>query len=322
MLVARLHAATDLRLAEEPPPQPGADEELLRVTAVGLCGSDRHWFVEGAIGDARLERPLVLGHEIAGVVESGPRRGQRVCVDPADPCRECATCRAGQGHLCARMRFLGHGTNDGGLRELLSWPARLMLPVPNSIGDHEAALLEPLGVALHAVDLARLEHGESAAVIGCGPIGLLLIQVLRDAGCAAVYAADPLPHRIGAARALGATVVDELPPVAVAFDVSGAPAAVDLAVSAAAPGGRIVLVGIPDDDLTTFPASVARRKELTLMVCRRMRAADLARAIELAASGRVELAPLLREAIPLTEVDRAFGALVAYEGIKTVVVPD
>lgn len=331
MLAARLHRPGDLRLHEEPLPDIGADGELLRVMAVGLCGSDRHWYLEGAIGDAVLEWPLVLGHEIVGVVDSGPRRGMRVVVDPADPCRECAICKADKAHLCSRLRFAGHGSTDGGLRTYMAWPARLMTPLPDSLSDRDATLLEPLGVALHAIDLAHLEPGMSAAVFGCGPVGLLLVQILRAAGCRMVFAADPLAHRVEAARELGAkealpvepggTVARAMPRVEVAFDASGEQAAVELAIAAAVPGGRVVLVGIPGNDRTTFRASVARRKELTLSIVRRMRAEDLSRAIELAAARRVRLTPLITESLPLADVSDAFAALVARRGIKTVVCP-
>ena len=322
MLAARLHGPGNIRLHEEPMPEIGADEELLRVSAVGLCGSDRHWYVEGAIGDAELGQPLVLGHEVAGVIDSGPRRGARVVVDPAQPCNGCATCRAGRQHLCPTLRFAGHGNVDGGLRGYMSWPARLMHALPNGIDDDEATLLEPLGVALHAIDRVRLEPGMSAAVIGCGPIGLLLVQLLRSHGCSAVIAADPLPHRIEAARMLGALDMSDLGRVDVAFDASGSDAAVDLAIDVTVPGGTVVLVGIPDHDRTSFRASAARRKELTLSIARRMRAEDLSRAIDLAGRREIDLASLITCSVPLAQAPAAFAALAGYDGIKTVVHPN
>ena len=159
----------------------------------------------------------------------------------------------------------------------------------------------------------------------------MLVQLLRDAGYATVVAADPLPHRVQAALDLGATeavtvdqdgtVTGDVPRVDRAFDVSGAPAAVELVIALSAPAGRVVLVGIPDDDRTTFRASVARRKELSLTIARRMRPADLGRAIELAATGRVKLAPLVTASLPLSDVGRAFELLVARDGLKTIVRP-
>src|SRR5437764_8660674 len=120
MWTARLHAAGDIRLTQEPGAQAGPGMSLVRVTAVGICGSDLHWWEEASIGDARLERPLVLGHENAGVVASGPRRGQRVAIDPAIPCESCPQCRRGYRNLCPRIRHAGHGVTDGGLREFLA----------------------------------------------------------------------------------------------------------------------------------------------------------------------------------------------------------
>ena len=293
METLRLHAAGELRLHEEPDPVPRPGEVLVRVSGVGLCGSDRHWFLEGGIGDAVLSEPLVLGHEFAGVVASGPRRGEPVVLDPAVPCGLCAVCLAGEGHLCAEQRFAGHGSTDGGLRTLVSWPEHLAYSLPDSISDEAAPLLEPLGVALHAVDLGGAGPETTAAVFGCGPIGLLLVQVLQAAG----------------------VTVD------VAYEASGDDGALDDAIAAARPGGRVVLVGIPDGDRTTFHAAAARRKELTLVLCRRMRADDLPRAIHEAASGRLELSSLVSARYPLREGAQAFRDLVDRCGLKVVIEP-
>jgi L-iditol 2-dehydrogenase len=318
----RLHAAHDLRLHDEPPPAAVDGEVLLRVTAVGLCGSDRHWFDEGGIGDAVLTRPLVLGHEFVGVIEEGSRAGERVAVDPAIPCGRCTPCRTGAAHLCLRMRFAGHGPTDGALRSQLAWPEELAHPLPDSLSDAEATLLEPLGVALHALDLGRVQPGTTACVLGCGPIGLLLIQALRAAGAGTIAATDVLPHRRHAALAIGAIGLDELEDtVDVAFETAGEDDAVDAAVEAARPGGRVVLVGIPTDDRTSFTASAARRKGLTLLLSRRMQAADLPRAIRLVVSGEVTTAPLVTARYPIDRWREAFGDLVARRGLKVVVEP-
>jgi L-iditol 2-dehydrogenase len=344
-LVARLHAPSDIRVHEEAPPIVGPDEVLLRVTAVGLCGSDLHWYTDGAIGETRLDRPLVLGHEIGAVIEDGPRRGTRVAVDPADPCGDCAICRGGHEELCTTMRFAGHGTTDGGLRRFMSWPERHLRPVPDSIGDAEASLLEPLGVALHAIDLGAVAPGVRAAVIGCGPIGLLVIGALRAAGIDDIVATDLLPHRVEAARVAGASHAVQArsgagdeggregdiaghdasePPLAeaeVVFDCDGGGSAVEAAVRIAAPAGRVVLVGIPADDRTSFTASTARRKGLTFVVSRRMTAPDLDRAIDLAAGGRIGLSSLITDRFAIEDSQQAFAALAARRGLKVVVQP-
>ena len=318
MNVLRLHAAGDLRLHDEPEPDPGPDEVLLRVGAVGLCGSDRHWLAEGSIGDAVLTQPLVLGHEFAGTIESGPRAGERVVLDPAIPCEDCPTCRAGLQHLCPDGKFAGHSL-DGALRVWMAWPERLAYGVPDSVSDEDAPLLEPLGVALHALDLGRAGPGTRAAVIGCGPVGLLLVQALIAEGAAEVVASDPLPHRLEAALERGA--VAEGAGVDVAFEVAGEDAAVAAAIELVRPGGRVVLVGIPDGDRTSFPAAATRRKGLTILIARRMKASDLPRAIRLVDAGRIDLHGLVSERRPLLEWQEAFDSLLERRGLKVVVEP-
>jgi L-iditol 2-dehydrogenase len=326
----RLYGPHDLRLADEPAPEPAVGEALLRVTAVGLCGSDRHWLEEGRIGDAVLAHPLVLGHEFAGIVESGPRAGERVAVDPAIPCGTCAPCRAGMPHLCLETCFAGTGATDGALRPLLAWPEHLLHTLPDSLSDSEGAVLEPLGVALHAVDLGHARPGAGAGVFGCGPIGLLIVELLRLTGAAEIVATDPLPHRRAAAEAFGATRVlaaeEPVPPTEagsldVAFEVAGDDGALAAAIDAVRPGGRVVLVGIPPGDRTQFTASTARRKGLTLLLCRRMHPADLPRAIGLAAAGRLRLGDLVTERHPLDRWPEAFEALGERRGLKTIVEP-
>jgi L-iditol 2-dehydrogenase len=233
----RLHGPGELRLDDEPDPTPAPGEVLVRVSAVGLCGSDRHWLLEGGIGDAQLERPLVLGHEFAGVVASGAREGERVAVDPAVPCGTCDLCAAGLEHLCPAVRFAGHGSTDGALRTLIPWPEQLVHRVPETLTDVEAALAEPLGVALHALDLGHVRPGAAAGVFGCGPLGLLLVQLLRMIGASPIVATDLLAHRVAAAEELGAThavlaggrALDQ--GLEVAFEVAGDDGAVDEAVA-------------------------------------------------------------------------------------------
>jgi L-iditol 2-dehydrogenase len=315
----RLHGARELRLHDEPEPEPADGEILVRVSAVGLCGSDRHWFLEGGIGDAVLDRPLVLGHEFVGTVESGDRTGERVALDPAVPCGRCSVCLAGNPHLCLELRFAGHGSTDGALRTFLAWPERLAYALPDGLPDAEGSLLEPLGVALHALDLAKAPPGSTAGVFGCGPLGLLLVQALRAGGVETIRASDPLPHRADAAVAAGATLEER--EVDVAFEAAGDDAALGDALAAVRPGGRVVLVGIPEDDRTSFTASTARRKGLTLLICRRMKPADLPRAIRLAKAGEVELDGLVSGRYALPDWRDAFEDLVERRGLKVVIEP-
>jgi L-iditol 2-dehydrogenase len=236
------------------------------------------------------------------------------------------------------MRFAGHGSTDGALRSLMAWPERLLVPIPDSIGDDEAAVLEPLGVALHALDLAPIAPGARVGVYGCGPIGLLLVQLARLAGASAVVATDRLGHRVAAARSMGATDAFEVdadagPDVSparqavreqavdVAFEMSGSDEALADAVAAVRPGGRVVIVGIPAGDRTTFEAAAARRKELALLLCRRMVASDLPHAVEVVAAGAVQLSPLISHRYPIVSAPEAFASLAQRRGLKVIVNP-
>jgi L-iditol 2-dehydrogenase len=326
MRAARLHGAADLRVAAEPAPEAAAGQSLVRVTAVGICGSDLHWYSEGAIGDATLSRPLVPGHEGAGEVVDGPRRGERVAIDPAIPCERCRACRDGYRNLCYALAFSGHGATDGMMRELMPWPSHLLHPLPDSISDAGGAMLEPLGVALWALDLGHVPFAGPVAVVGAGPIGLLLIQLLRAAGAARVVAVEPLAHRRAAAATWGADEVltphDDLSGYGadVAFELAGNDEAVRIAFESVRPGGRVVLGGIPDSDQTTFRASLARRKGLTIAMVRRMNEV-YPRAIDLAARGVVTLDPLVSSRTPLTDAAQAFAAAEQRTGLKAVIAP-
>jgi L-iditol 2-dehydrogenase len=340
MNTLRLHGLQDLRLHTEPIPTPGPGEARLRVTAVGVCGSDLHWFAEAGIGDAKIERPLILGHEFAGLVLEGPGlppalRDRRVAADPAIPCRSCEFCQEGDPNLCENLIFAGHGEHDGALREQLAWPTRCLFPLPDSLSDDDGAMLEPLGIAIYAVDLAGLRPGMRVGVFGCGPVGLLVLQMARAAGATQLIATDKLPHRLEAARALGATQVmlasagQEAPEVLaatagqgvhVAFEAAGENEAVDTAVATARPGGGVILIGIPSDDRTAFTASVARRKGLTFKLCRRMKH-TYPRAIQLVERGLVDVRSLVTHHFPLSQAAEAFAVAQRREGLKVIIKP-
>jgi len=325
---ARLHGPRDLRLHDDPVPTTRPGEVLIRVTSVGLCGSDLHWFVDGAIGATRITSPLVLGHEFAGVIEDGPRAGERVAVDPADPCERCEVCLTGRGRLCPTVRFAGRPPTDGALRTRVAWPASRCHTLPDAIAAADVALLEVLGIAIHAIDLADVRPATSAGVYGCGPIGLTLIRALRATGVTQIVATDRLAHRVAAARESGATTalaVGDGPdpaasiPVDVAFECSGDDDALDTAVHAVVASGRVLLIGIPGMDRSMFPASVARRKEVTLQSVQRMEAADMPRAIALVASGAVRFDGLVSHRFDLEDAPAAFELLATRNGLKILV---
>lgn len=334
MRVLRLHGAGDLRLHSEDAPPGGPDQTLVRVTAVGLCGSDLHWFGEGGIGDAVVTRPLVPGHEVAGVAIDGPYAGRIVALDPAIACLTCEMCAAGHRNLCPEVKFAGHGTVDGGMQEVLRWPTGLLHTLPDPMTAADGAMLEPLGVALHAWDLAHARAGSTVAVVGAGPIGLLMIQLALASGAGRVIAVERLPHRQAAARRYGAEVLDaeaadhpqawrELcgAGVDVAFDIAGNARTLAIASTACRPGGRFVLVGIPDDDRYTFPAGTVRRKGLTIAVVRRMKEM-YDRTIALVAGGKIDVRSVVSAEYPLAEAATAFSEASRRTGLKVMINPN
>jgi len=342
MLAARLYGPGDMRIEPVPRPgKPGEGEVLLRVTAVGVCGSDLHTYTEGRIGDTVVRSPLILGHEFAGVVEAvGPgvddlSPGDRVAVDPAIPCHRCEFCLEGNPNLCKSLRFVGLWPDDGALCEYMILPALNCFHLPDAVNDVEGVMLEPLGIAIHAVDLAKLQVARSVAVIGAGTIGLLIIRLAQLSGAFPILATERLPHRIEAARRYGADIVVDVRDadpveavmkatndrgVDVAIEAAWADETITQAVQMAKRGGRVVLVGIPAGDDLYMPHSVARRKGLTIKLSRRMKH-TYPRAIQLAETGRVDLTELVTHRFSLEQAPEAFALSAAYaDGVIKAVV--
>lgn len=301
--------------------QPVEGEALLRVVAVGLCGSDAHWFETGSIGDTQLDEKLVLGHEFTAVIDSGERTGERVVVDPAIPCLACEQCIDGRANLCSELRFAGHVPENGALAAAMNWPERCLVPLPDTVSDEVGTLSEPLGVALHAIDLAGLSAPTAIGVVGCGPVGLLTILALRATRSDSVAAVELLEHRRRVAGDLGAEVGEIQGEPEVVFETAGTDEAVARAVDWVRPGGRILMVGIPSSDITGLVASRVRRKELTLVWCRRMAPGDLNRAVELIDKDPGVFESLVTERYDLSQTAEAFEAMVEKTGVKVVVHP-
>jgi L-iditol 2-dehydrogenase len=328
MKTLRLHGPGDLRFHDEPIPAPNAGEILLRVTSVGICGSDLHWFHEAGIGVDHLVKPLILGHEFCAVTESG----ERMAVDPAIPCGKCHYCIRGDPNFCENLYFAGQGDEDGALREWVTWPQRCLFPLPDTLSDADGAMLEPLGIAIHAVDLAHLRVGMRVGVFGSGPIGFLIMQLARLAGASTIIATDVLPHRVEAAYKSGADAAYLVSPnmtspeaemvgkhgLSVVFEAAGDNNAVEMAISAASPGGKVIIVGIPPDDRTAFSASIPRRKGLTIKMVRRMKL-TYPRAIQLVQSGKVDVRSLVTHVFPFDQSIEAYRLAERREGLKAMI---
>lgn len=338
MRAIRLHGPADLRLEDVPKPAaPAPGQVLLRSKAVGICGSDLHTYQDGRIGTTKLAGPLILGHEFAGVIErvgdnaiDGCGRpleaGVAVAVDPAQPCGHCEMCERGHPNLCAHIRFCGYYPDDGALQELMLVPARTCFPMPAGTDFGVGSLLETLGVALHSVDLANIRVGDSAAILGAGPVGLCILQVARLAGASPIYVSDKFDWRLDLAEKFGAIPIhcDSADPVQavlkatdgrgvdVAIEAAWADHSVQQSVDMARSGGRVVVVGISSNDELVIKHSVARRKGLTIRLARRMKHV-YPRAIDLHRRGAVDLASLITHRMPLERAAEAFAMNLRYD---------
>jgi L-iditol 2-dehydrogenase len=321
MRAAVLHGTGDVRVEERPVPEAGAGQVVVRVTSVGVCGSDTHYYDHGRIGRFVVDAPLVLGHEAAGEVAAlGPgvtslTVGQRVSVEPGVPDLTCPQCLAGRYNLCPDMRFFATPPIDGAFAEYVVVHAAFAHPVPASISDDAAALLEPLSVGIWACRKGRVGPGSRVLVTGAGPIGLVSVQAALAFGATDVVVSDVNPARLDLARELGATeTVDvrsaglaDLPhPPEVLLECSGHPAATVDAIRALDRAGRAVLVGMGGDELP-LPLSVLQERELEVTGTFRY-AGTWPTAIALVAAGRIDLDRLVTGAYRLDQAEDALTA--------------
>jgi len=345
---AVLEKAGRFRLAEAPRPAAAPGQVLLRVKAVGICGSDLHLFREGRIGDVPIERAegrFIPGHECMGVVEEcGPGvdrglAGARVAVDPMAHCGRCELCLKGHQNLCPDVIFLGHPPVPGCLQEFVTLRADQVAPLPAELSDDAGVILEPLGVALHAIRVGGLRPGATAAVLGSGPIGLCCTLLLSRMGISVVLATDLLDARLGLARELGAReTLNASRDDAVAalrrltsgrgvdyvLECAGAPEALAQTAELACVGGRVLVLGIPaaDEDRVLFKHSSARRKGLSVFMIRRSNR-TLSECIRWAMADRLPLDRLVSHHWPLDRVQEAFDAVAGRTGgvVKGIVNP-
>ncbi|WP_448638610.1 NAD(P)-dependent alcohol dehydrogenase [Geodermatophilus sp. URMC 63] len=335
MRVAVLRGAGDVAVEERPVPEPGPGEVVVRVSSVGVCGSDTHYYEHGRIGRFVVEEPLVLGHEAAGEVAAvGPgvpaaRVGQRVSVEPGVPDLTCPQCLAGRYNLCPGMRFFATPPIDGAFAEYVVVHAAFAHPVPDGMSDDAAALLEPLSVGIWACRRGGVSAGSRVLVVGAGPIGLVSVQAALAFGATEVVVSDVNPARLALARDLGATgvvdartasVTDLDRPPGVLLECSGHPAAIGQGIRALDRAGRAVLVGMGGDEVP-LPLSVVQERELEVTGTFRY-AGTWPTAIALVAAGRVDLDRLVTGTYGL---DRAEDALTAGrrdpDSVKVVVHP-
>jgi L-iditol 2-dehydrogenase len=337
MRVSRLHGIRDIRIEEVSRPTPGPGDVLLKVASVGICGSDVHYYLEGRIGSQVVTAPIIMGHEFsARIAELGPgveglEAGQLVSVEPGISCGHCEPCLQGHPNLCPNVRFCGTPPIDGVFAEYTVMPAENCFPLPAGFDPVDGAMLEPLGIAIHSLDLAHLRAGQTVAVLGAGPIGLLIAAVARAAGAPEIYMTEPLAHRREFALSYIADAVlnpDDTDVVAevkrltggrgvdVAFEAAGESDTPQQAAAMACIGGKLIVAGIPADDTMNLNASTVRHKGLTIKIVRRMKH-TYPRAIRLVQTGMVDVKPLATHFFSLDRIAEAFDLVAEYrDGVQ------
>jgi L-iditol 2-dehydrogenase len=326
---------------ERPIPQPKANEVLVKLEYVGICGSDMHYYEQGRIGDYIVKPPFVLGHEPGGtVIETGAavkhlKPGDRVALEPGKTCGHCEFCREGKYNLCPDVVFFATPPVDGVFQEYVAHEAALCFKLPENVSTLEGALIEPLAVGFHAANQGGAHAGQTAVVFGSGCIGLVSMMALKACGVSRVYQIDVMPKRLDKALELGATGVvnskDQDPAEAIktltggrgadlVIDTSGAEAATNQAVHILRKGGTLVMVGYGKTGMVNFPMSLAMDKELRIETVFRYRHI-YPMAIQAVAAGKVNLKGVVTNIFDFDDIQNAMDKSVADKAniVKSVV---
>ena len=327
MRAAFLHKIGDIRLAEVPIPSlDGSDQVLVQIKAVGICGSDLHFYERGRIGTFIVRIPLILGHEAAGeVIEVGEQvsnvqPGDRVAIEPGYTCRRCEFCRSGRYNLCPDVSFMAAPPVDGAFCEYVTWPADFLFKLPEAMSYEEGAMIEPLAVGVHAAGLSEISMGDSVAILGAGPIGLVSLQAAAAAGATLTIATDIIPSRLQMAHHLGAThtldasndvveAVLELTEgrgVDVVIDCVGLAETVRQAISMVRRGGHIQAIGMAQDTIDQFPLFDIVNGEISLSGSFRY-VNCYPSAIAAVQDGKIDVESLITHRFPLAETPEAMA---------------
>ncbi|SDO34227.1 L-iditol 2-dehydrogenase [Nakamurella panacisegetis] len=331
---AMLYGARDLRTTEMDIPALGDDDVLVQVAAVGVCGSDMHYYDAGRNGQNILRRPTVLGHEAAGVVVAkGPAAavpvGTRVAIEPAVGCGNCPTCRLGAYNICPTGTCFGSPPTHGTMTEYLVAPSRAAHPLPDTIDTITGSMIEPLAVAVWAVQRAQVAVGHRLLITGAGPIGLLVTQVARAAGAVEITVTDINDDRLAVAAQLGATrtintartPLDERPVHDRVIECTGNAAVLWSAIRTVTPHGRVTVVGQAQPSVDGLPLAVLQRFEIDLVTAFRY-AHAFPTAIALVESGAVDIERIITGRFTLDQAAEAVQAPVTDpRHLKVVVIP-
>ena len=330
----QLTGIRQMEMMDVPKPDIQTDTDvLIRMQTVGVCGSDVHYYTTGKIGTQVVQYPFAVGHEGAGVVEKigsavkSLRVGDRVAIEPAMPCGNCDQCLSGRPHTCRKLRFLGcPGQAEGCLSEYIVMPQSSCLPLPATMSFELATIAEPLAIGLYAAHLAGEVKDRNIAVLGSGPIGLSVLAAVRLAGAKHVYVTDKIDERLAIAINSGATgiynvlhtnavkEIENQEPLLldIVFECCGQQEALDQAVDLLKPGGKLVIVGIPQFSRFSFSAEDIRRKEISILNVRRQNGFDK-EALKTIADGRIPVEHWITHHFDFEDSKEAFDLVSDYQ---------
>ncbi|MBN1765307.1 MAG: alcohol dehydrogenase catalytic domain-containing protein [Sedimentisphaerales bacterium] len=316
-------------------PQPvikNDNEVLIKMSVVGICGSDTHYYKSGRIGSQVAQFPMMVGHECAGVIEDAGsavtrvKPGDRIAIDPAMSCRQCDQCKMGRQHTCRNLRFLGcPGQAEGCLCEYIVMPQECCFPIKDTMTMDQAAISEPLAIGIYAVKTSIPMPGAKIAILGAGPIGLCVLLAARAQGAEKIYVTEKVAERITMAGQAGADwagnpdqqdivkAINELEPhqMDVVFECCGQQEALDQAVEILRPGGKLMIVGIPEVDRISFDIGSLRRREINIQNVRRQNEC-VQNTLDMIDSGRINADFMVTHRFPLDQTHKAFELLTNY----------
>ena len=305
----------------------------IKMVVLGVCGSDIHYYVSGKIGSQVVQYPFPVGHEGAGeVVEVGSKvknvkPGDRIAIEPAMPCWECDQCKAGRPHTCRNLTFLGcPGQADGCLSEYIVMPETSCFKIPETISYDEAAISEPLAIGTYAVNMSIPMEGAKIGILGFGPIGMSVLLPALHKGASKVYVTDKIDERLEVAKICGSTwtgnpdkedvvkgVENEEPQLLdVVFECCGQQDAINQAIDMLKPGGKLMIIGIPEFDRWSFPVDKMRHKEVCVQNVRRQNE-TLDETLELLANNKVDVTPMATHRFSFDDTQKAFDLVAGYK---------
>jgi L-iditol 2-dehydrogenase len=334
MKAMMLTGIRQMKMKEIPEPGISGDHDVkIRMGVVGVCGSDIHYYVSGKIGSQIVNYPFIVGHEGAGtVIETGTsvtrvKPGDRIAIEPAMPCRECDQCLAGRYHTCRKLRFLGcPGQADGCLTEYLIMPETSCFPISNNLSFDEAAISEPLAIGVYAVKQSISMPGTRIGILGSGPIGMSVMLAAKATGCTKVYMTDRIDERLDRVKMTGAdwigntdkenitSLILQKEPLGLdaIFECCGKQEALDQAFKLLKPGGKLMIIGIPEFDHWSIPADTARRKEITVQNIRRQ--VDCVEpALKYLSSGKIKVDLMATHRFGFNDTRQAFEIVAGYK---------